>query len=163
MSNYIIPMLVLFVVLYALFKKVDIYDSFVIGATESFGLVFKLFPCLLGMLLGVNVLLASNVIFDFFSFITFIPTQIIPMMLMRPISGTSSLAILTNIYEVFGTDGFIGYLASLIQGSTDTTFYVLTLYFGSVGIKKIRYAMFVGLFADFIAIVVSVIVCNILF
>ncbi len=163
MSTYIIPLLVLIVIIYALAKKVDIYDSFVNGASECFSLIMKLFPCLLGMILGVNIFLKSEIIFDIFSFVTLIPTKIIPMIIMRPISGTSSLAILTDIYQTIGPDGFLGYLASFIQGSTDTTLYVITLYFGSVGIKKIRHALYVGLFADLVAIIISIIVCNIIF
>ena len=85
------------------------------------------------------------------------------MALIRPISGTSSLAILANIYEQFTPDGYIGTLASFIQGSTDTTFYVLTLYFGSVGIKKIKYALWAGLLADLVSITLSIIVASFLF
>lgn len=161
-SNLIIPLLVLIVILYALKKKVPIYDVFIDGAEESFDMVLKLFPCLLAMIVGVNIFLKSGIIVSIFKFITVIPTEILPMIFMRPISGTSSLAILTNIFETFGPDGFLGTLASFIQGSTDTTFYVITLYFGSIGIKKIRYAMWAGLFADFIAIVASIIMVNLI-
>ena len=85
------------------------------------------------------------------------------MIIMRPISGSASLAILNNIFQSHGPDSIIGLLASVLQGSTDTTFYVLPLYFGSVGIKKIRYSLFAGLMADLIAIVLSVIIVNVLF
>ncbi len=163
MSQFIIPSIVLVVVIYALLKKVDIYDSFIDGATDSFSLITKLFPCLLAMMLGINIFLKSGIIFEMFSFITIIPTKIIPMIIMRPISGTSSLAILTDIYQTIGPDSLLGTLASLIQGSTDTTLYIITLYFGSVGIKKIRHALFVGLFADITAIILSIVICNILF
>lgn len=161
-SNLIIPFLVLIIIIYALKKKVPIYDVFIDGAKESFEMIFKLFPCLLAMIVGVNLFLKSGIIISIFKFITFIPTEILPMILMRPISGTSSLAILTNIFETFGPDGFLGTLASFIQGSTDTTFYVITLYFGSVGIKKIRYALWAGLFADLVAIVASIIMVNLI-
>lgn len=161
-SNLIIPLLVLVVILYALKKKVAIYDVFIDGAKESFDMILKLFPCLLAMIVGVNLFLKSGVVVSIFKFITFIPTEILPMIFMRPISGTSSLAILTNIFEAFGPDGFLGTLASFIQGSTDTTFYVITLYFGSIGIKKIRYALWAGLFADLVAIVASIIMVNII-
>lgn len=161
-SNLIIPFLVLIIIIYALKKKVPIYDVFIDGAKESFEMIFKLFPCLLAMIVGVNLFLKSGIIISVFKFITFIPTEILPMILMRPISGTSSLAILTNIFETFGPDGFLGTLASFIQGSTDTTFYVITLYFGSVGIKKIRYALWAGLFADLVAIVASIIMVNLI-
>lgn len=162
-SNLILPLIVLFVVIYAMFKKVAIYDAFIDGAKESFPMILKLFPCLLAMILAVNIFLKSNVIIDLFKFISFIPNEIIPMIIMRPISGTSSLAILTNIYELMGPDSMVGTLASYIQGSTDTTFYIITLYFGSIGIKKIRYALLVGLLADLLAITISLIFINIVF
>lgn len=162
-SNLILPLIVLFVVIYAMFKKVAIYDAFIDGAKEGFPMILKLFPCLLAMILAVNIFLKSNVIIDLFKFISFIPNEIIPMIIMRPISGTSSLAILTNIYELMGPDSMVGTLASYIQGSTDTTFYIITLYFGSIGIKKIRYALWVGLLADLLAITISLIFINIVF
>ena len=137
-SNFIIPILVLFIIIYAVIKKVDVYDTFIEGAKESFGI-------------------------NLFGFISFIPNEVIPMILTRPISGTTSLAVLTNIYKSLGPDGYIGTLASFIQGSTDTTFYVITLYFGSIGIKKIKYALWAGLFADLLAIILSIICVNIIF
>lgn len=160
LSNLIIPLMVLFVIVYALYKKIDIYDVFIDGAKESFEMIFKLFPCLLAMILGVNVFLKSNIVSSMFSFISFIPNEIIPMIITRPISGTSSLAVLTNIYQNFGPDSSLGMLASFIQGSTDTTFYVLTLYFGSVGIKKIKYSLWAGLLADLVSIIISIIFVN---
>ncbi len=163
MSEYILPITVLIVIAYGIIKKIDIFDVFVEGATESFPMILKIFPCLLAMLLAVNLFLESQIVNDIFRFIDFIPTNIIPMFIMRPISGTSSLAILVQIYETIGPDGYLGTLASFVQGTTDTTLYVLTLYFGSIGIKKIKYALFVGLFADIAAIIISIIVCNIIF
>ena len=88
--------------------------------------------------------------------------MIIPMAILRPISGTSTLAILNNIMVKYGPDSFIANLASVIQGSTDTTFYVLTLYFGSIGIKKIRYSMFAGLFADLMGIISAIVIVKML-
>lgn len=169
LSHLMIPLLVLFVVLYGITKRIDVYDTFVDGTKESFKMVFDLFPTLLAMILGTNIFLKSGIL-EFIlqglsSFLEYIkiPLEIIPMAIMRPISGSSSLAILNNIYATYGPDGYLGTLASVIQGSTDTTFYVLTLYFGSVGIKKIRYAMWAGLCADVIGIIASVIIVNLLF
>ena len=85
------------------------------------------------------------------------------MAVMRPISGTASLAMLNQIFENYGPDSFLGRLASIIQGSTDTTFYVITLYFGVIGIKKIRYALWAGLFADLAGILASLFLVGILF
>lgn len=168
-SSLIIPLMVLFIILYGIIKKVNIYDEFLVGSTESFGMILKIFPCLLAMILGINIFLKcgildllSNVLEPIFSYIK-IPIQVLPMMIMRPISGTSTLAILNNLLIDFGPDSIIGTLGSIIQGSTDTTFYVITLYFGSIGIKKIRYALWAGLFADLIGITASVIITNILF
>lgn len=168
-SSLIIPFLVLIVILYGLYKKVNIYDEFLDGASESFGMTLKIFPCILSMILGVNIFLKSgilNALYDliepFFNYVK-IPIQVLPMMIMRPISGNSTLAILNNLFVDFGPDSLIGRLGSVIQGSTDTTLYVITLYFGSVGVKKIRYALWVGLFADLIGIIASVIVVNIFF
>lgn len=168
-SSLIIPIMVLGVVIYGIYKKVNIYDVFIEGAKESFEMIFTVFPYLLGMMLAINLFLHSNILSNITSFITpildliGIPFDIIPMAVMRPISGTSSLAILNNIFESFGPDSFIGRLASTIQGSTDTTFYVITLYFGSIGIKKIRYSLYAGLFADLIGIIASIIIVQLVF
>ena len=168
-SNLIIPIMVLSVVIYGIYKKINIYDVFIEGAKESFEMIFTIFPYLLGMMLAINLFLHSNFLEIISNFISpvldliGIPFDIVPMAIMRPISGSSSLAILNNIYTDFGPDSFIGRLASTIQGSTDTTFYVLTLYFGSIGIKKIRYSLMAGLFADLIGIIASIIIVKLAF
>lgn len=124
---------------------------------------------MLAMIMGVNIFITSgllNYIISIFSCIfklINIPTIIIPIALVRPISGSASLAIINNIYQVNGPDSFLGIMASIMQGSTDTTFYILSLYFGSVGIKKIRHALISGLCADIIGIVASIIISHILF
>lgn len=165
-SKLAIPALVLFIALYGFIKKNDVYSSFIEGSKESFQMIFNLFPTLLAMMLGINLLLESNflnVIANGIRLIVDVPSEIIPLALLRPISGSSALALLNNIYINNGPDSYIGKLASVIQGSTETTFYVLSLYFSAIGIKKIKYALKVGLIADFIGIVVSLIVVKILF
>ena len=168
-TNLIIPFIIIFIILNGVFKKVNVYDEFLSGATESFDMVIKIFPCLLAMILGINIFLKSGVVDLLYQLINplfkliKVPTQIFPMMIMRPISGTSTLAILNDIFKTYGPDSFIGRLASIIQGSTDTTFYVLTLYFGSIGIKKIRYSMIAGLFADLVGITAAVIITKLIF
>lgn len=168
-SNLIIPVLVLFIIIYGISKKINIYDEFIEGSKESFTMTLKIFPCLLAMILGINIFLKSgildffmNLINPIFNYIK-IPIQALPMMIMRPISGSSTLAILNNIFIDYGPDSLIGRLCSVIQGSTDTTLYVITLYFGSIGIKKIRYALWAGLFADLVGITASVIIVNMFF
>lgn len=168
-SSLIIPVMVLIVVFYGIYKKVDIYDVFIEGAKEGFSMVLTVFPYLLGMILAINLFLNSNILEALVSFlepvlrIIGIPFDILPMAIMRPISGTSTLAILNNIYAEYGPDSFIGRLGSTIQGCTDTTFYVITLYFGSIGIRKIRYSLYVGLFADLVGIIASILIVKWLF
>lgn len=169
LSSLMIPFLVLFILIYGIFKNQDVYNLFIEGAKESFSMITSLFPSMLAMILGVNIIVKSGFITYIFSFLSDIlnvlkiPLSVLPMMLMRPISGSSALALLNNILATFGPDSFEGFLASLIQGSTDTTFYVLTLYFGSVGIKKIRYSLWAGLFADIVGIIISIMITNYLF
>lgn len=168
-SSIIIPLMVLGVIIYGMVKKIDIYDVFVEGAKESYDMIIKMFPCMLAMIFGVNLFANSGFlewIFGFFqNILDFlnIPISIIPMAMMRPISGSASLAILNTILETYGPDSFAGRLASVIQGSTDTTFYILTLYFGSIGIKKIRYSLWAGLAADIIGIASAIIIVNFMF
>ena len=168
-SSLMIPCLVLFILIYGILKKQNVYDLFIEGSKESFDMVISLFPSMLAMILGVNIFVKSEIISFVFSslqsFLNFlkIPLEVLPMMFMRPISGSSALAILNNILATFGPDSSQGVLASLIQGSTDTTFYVLTLYFGSVGIKKIKYSLWAGLFADLIGIALSIVIAKSLF
>lgn len=169
LSNLMIPLIILTIIFYGYYKKVDIYDVFLDGAKESIDIIFKMFPCMLAMIFAINIFLNSNVLSFFlqifkpvFNFLQ-VPFEVIPMMIMRPISGSSTIAILNNLLSEFGPDSFIGRLGSVIQGSTDTTLYVLTLYFGSIGIKKIRYALWVGLAADVIGIVAAIIVVNFMF
>lgn len=169
MSVFMIPIVVFIVVFYGAYKKVDVYNSFITGSKESFDMIMHLFPTMLAMVFAVNIFIKSGLLQDVTKFINpflhilNIPSEIIPMALIRPISGSSSLAILNNILENYGPDSFIGRLASVMQGSTDTTFYVLTLYFGSIGIKKIKYALWAGLFADFIGIISSILIVHLLF
>lgn len=168
-SKLIIPCMVLFIIIYGLYKKIDIYDTFVEGSKESYDMILTMFPCMLAMIFGVNLFVKSGFLEWFFGFFAsileflHIPISIIPMAIMRPISGSASLAILNTILEVNGPDSLVGRLASVIQGSTDTTFYILTLYFGSIGIKKIRYSLWAGLTADVIGIVSAIVIVSMMF
>lgn len=169
MSNLIIPLLVLIIITYGYIKKVDIYDTFIEGVKESFSMIGNLFPTFLAMILAVNLFINSGVLNYILSLISpifrhlNIPIEVLPLAIIRPISGSASLAYLNNIYATFGPDSFIGFLGSVMQGCTDTTFYVISLYFGSIGIKKIKYSMFAGLMADLIGIIASTIIVNMIF
>ena len=132
-------------------------------------MIKSLFPTFIAMILAVNLFINSgflefifNILKPFFNIIN-IPIEILPLAIVKPISGSASLAYLNNIFSKYGPDSFIGFLASVMQGSTDTTLYVLGLYFGSVGIKKIRYSLFAGICADVIGIIASIIIVKIIF
>ena len=168
-SLFILPIIVIVIIIYGFKKKVNIYDVFCDGALNGLKMSLKVFPFLAGMIFAVNLIIDSGLITFIFSpfeelLTKFnLSTDILPMAFMRPISGTASLAIMNDILGNFGPDSFIGRVASTIQGSTDTTFYVITLYFGSIGVSKIRYALKVGLFADLIGIILSFVLVYLFF
>lgn len=166
-SYILIPLMIMGIIIYGFYKKVDIYSAFIEGAKEGIKSVINIFPFTISMVFAVNIFLHSGIlerIFSVFSFLSnTINPSIFPMMFLRPISGSASLVIMSDIFKTLGPDSFIGRLASTIQGSTDTTFYVITLYFGSVGITRIRYALKAGLFADLIGIIMSFVFVYLLF
>lgn len=161
--------MVVFIIFYGFIKKVDVYDTFLVGVKESFGMITSLFPTFIAMILAINLFIDSgflNFLLSVFkNNINFknIPLEILPLAIVRPISGSASLVYLNNIFSTYGPDSFIGLLGSVIQGCTDTTLYVISLYFGCIGVKKIRYTLFASLFADLIGIIASIIIVNLLF
>ncbi len=169
MINYIVPLIVIIIIVYALYKKVDIFDTFLSGVKEGIKVTVELFPTIFAMVVSITILTKSNIILDIsrlfgniFNTIGF-PEEVIPLALLRPVSGSSSLAILNDLLSRYTPDSFIGRLSSVIQSSTDTTIYIIGLYFSTVGIKKIRYSLVVGLLADLISVIISFIVVKLYF
>lgn len=169
LSIWLIPLLIVFVLLYGTVKRVPTYETFVEGAKEGFGMAVSIIPYLVGMLVAISVFRASGAM-DFFIELLKpvlqafgVPTEIVPLALIRPISGTGALGMTSDLIATYGPDSFIGRLASTMQGSTDTTFYVLTVYFGAVGIKKMGDALKVGLLADLVGIIASIVVVTLVF
>lgn len=168
-SNLFIPIVVLLIIIVAVKKKVNVYDEFVEGAKEGLQMGFSIFPYLIGMIFGVNILLKSGILDNIFSLFSpifsflRIPMEILPMSMIRPISGNASFAVMIDLIKTHGVDSFLGRVASVLQGATDTTIYVISLYFGSVGIKNIRYALKAGLFADLITLIMSVLLVSLVF
>ena len=168
-SKLVIPLFVVFVIFYGFIKKVNLYDSFLEGAKEGLQISVNIFPNVLAMVFAINIFLDSNFVYEVLSIFKpllnyiNIPLDILPMAILRPISGTATLAIMNDIFTNFGPDSYAGRLASVLQGCTDTTIYVLALYFGSVGVKKIRYSLGVGLIADLIGIVIAFILTALFF
>ena len=168
-SSMIIPSIVLIIIIYGFKRKVNIYEEFLVGVKEGMDIAIKLFPTMFAMILAINILTKSNFISDIvelikpvLNFLKF-PSELFMLGVMRPISGSSSLILLSDILKNIGSDSYIGRIASVIQGSTDTTIYIIGLYFSSIGVKKIKYSLIVGLLADLMAIILSVIVINLLF
>lgn len=169
MINYFIPLVVIIIIIYGIYKKIDIFDTFLIGVKEGMKLSINLFPTIFAMIIAITMITDSgiinyicNLIKPLFIKIAF-PTEVIPLAILRPISGSSSLVVLNDILTKYGTDTLIGRLASVMQGSTDTTIYIISMYFTSVGIKKIRYSLIVGLLADLLSVIISFIMVNIFF
>lgn len=164
LSTILIPIIVLGIIMYGVYKKVDIYESFLEGAKEGLITTFHIFPSIIAMIFAVNVFLRSNVIDVVLGWLSpvfnllHVPISVLPMTILRPISGTASLAILNDLLRDFGPDSFVGRLASTLQGCTDTTIYVLALYFGSIKVTKTKHALKAGLFADLCGIVASFVI-----
>ena len=169
LSIIVIPLFVIIIVFYGFFKRINIYESFLKGAEEGLKLTFQIFPSIIAMVFAINIFIDSNFIpavlgilkpvFDY----VHIPIDVMPMALLRPISGSATLAYMNDIFIRYGPDSYLGRLVSILQGCTDTTVYVLALYFSSVGVRKTRYALPVGLFADFIGILAAFIITSIFF
>lgn len=168
-TKIILPLFIFIVIFYGLKKKINIYDAFLEGAKEGLVTTFSIFPAVIAMIFAINIFLDSGFLNYIATFFTNtlnylnIELEILPMALLRPISGNASLAIMNEIFMKFGPDSFTGRLASVLQGCTDTTVYVIALYFGSVKISKIKHSLSVGLFADLVGIIMAFVLTNLFF
>ncbi len=165
-SLLIIPLFILFTVLYGVIKKVRVYDSFVAGAKEGPGIVLKIFPYLITIFVAIKGFQASGA-FDFirngfYSLFAFLgmPIEAISMALVKPLSGSASTALFADIVKTAGPESMAAEMSAVIMGSAETTFYVLAVYLGAVGIRKTKFLVPVCLVADFVGIVVAVYVAK---
>lgn len=167
-ANLLIPLIAMTVIIYGLYKKVNIYDSFINGVSEGLKMSLEIFPTIMAMVIAINIITSSGIINYLTEILSYplslikFPSEILPIALLRPISSSASLIVMNDILKIYGPDSFLGMLASIIQGSTDTTIYILGMYFSSVGIKKIKYSLIVGLLADLSCIIIALIVLNII-
>ena len=164
-----IPFLLSAIPLFATLRRVKVYEEFVDGAKEGFDVAIRIIPYLVAMLVAVGMFRAaggidmlSRALSPVLNLIGF-PTDLLPMVLVRPLSGSGSLGFFTELVKQFGADSLLARMAGTIYGSTETTFYVLAVYFGSVAIKRTRHALLAGLTADFVSVVVAVFICRIVF
>lgn len=166
LSVWTIPLLLLTIPLVGLLRHVKVYEAFVEGAAEGFQTAIRIMPYLVAMMVAINIFRSSGAmgaLADILSPVCVqlgIPADIVPLAIMRPLSGSGSLGLTTELIHTFGPDSFIGKLASVIIGSTDTTFYIVTVYFGAIGITKPRYSLFVGLCGDLIGLFASIYFCQ---
>lgn len=167
-SNLAMPIIILIVVIYGISKKNKIFDDFLDGAKEGLGIVLSIFPTLVGLFVAIGALKSSGVLNIIINFLLPLlnvfkfPAEIMPLAILRPISGSSSIAIATDIMKTYGVDSNLGMIASTIMGSTETTLYTIAIYTSSLKIKKTRFVLFAALIADIVGIVTSVVTCRIL-
>ena len=168
MADLFIPILIAFVMLYAMIKGVDSYSAFVKGAKGAFDLVLSIFPYIATIMLMVALMRISGlmdilvgVLAPVFNFLG-IPTEVTELVLLRPFTGSGSYAILNDIYNVYGADTYIGRCASVIMGTSETVFYVATVYFSQTSVKKLSYAIPLALLCSLFGTIIACLVCKIL-
>lgn len=152
-----------------MFKGVKVYECFIEGAKEGVSVCVKIFPYLLAMMLAVSVFRESLALNYFIKLIKpvvgifGIPSEIVPLILIKPLSGSGAMGVFTDTLKTYGADSYIGRLSSIIMGSTETIFYTITVYYGAVGIKKIRHTLWAAVMADISAIIIAVTITRIFF
>jgi spore maturation protein SpmB len=167
LSFWMIPVLIAGLVLFGWARGVKVYESLVAGAKDGFQVALRIIPYLVAILVAVAMFRASGGLDLFVAAVTpftsvfGLPAEAVPMAVLRPLSGSGAFGVMSEILAARGPDSHLGYLVSTMQGSTDTTFYVLAVYFGAVGIKKTRHAVPAGLFADAAGIVAAVFICRV--
>lgn len=168
LSSLAIPFTILLILVYGLVEKNKVFDTFLDGAKEGIEIVVKIFPTLIGLFVAIGALRNSGIldfiirlispVVNFFN----IPTEIMPLAMLRPISGSASIAVGSDIMTQYGVDSKLGLIASTIMGSTETTLYTIAVYTSVVGIKKIRFVLIAALIGDLVGMLSSVIIWNIM-
>ena len=166
--TYIIPIFIIFVLIYSLFKKINAYESFVGGGRQAVDLCINTFPYLVAIFAVVELLSISGIsnllssitapVFNFFG----IPAELTEFLILRPFTGSGSIGMLSRIFSIYGPDSYISKCASVIMSTSETTFYVVAVYFSTTKIKKLRYVIPVCLISAFLGAVISCFVCKIL-
>ena len=169
LSIYILPALILLILITGLVKKVPVYEEFVEGAKDGFKVSISIIPYLVAIIVAISMFRASGAIdiitniFGVFLEKLSVPAEIMPIMITRSLSGSATLGLFSDIAGTFGPEAYITKLAAVMVGSSETTFYVLAVYFGSIGIKKYRYALLTGIIADITGIVLAILAARMFF
>jgi len=166
-GNGLLLFIIIGIIIGGAYKKVSVFDAFIEGAKNGFDVIVKIIPYLVAMLVAIRVFRDSGAMQYILNGLTYliqltgVNTEFIgalPVAIMKPLSGSGARGMMLDIFQTHGPDSFVGKLASIFQGSADTTFYIIALYFGSVGIKKVRYALWAGIFADVIGVVIAIVI-----
>lgn len=162
-SDYMIPFVIFYVVGYALLNKVDVFDSFIEGAKDGFHVVLGILPTLIGLMAAIGILRSSGV-FDFleqflepFMSALHFPASLVPLVTVKMFSSSAATSLLLDIYQQFGVDSYIGFLASVLMSCSETIFYTLSVYFMTAGVTKTRYTLVGALVATLVGVIISVI------
>ena len=169
LGSVVVPATIFFILVFGFLRKVPVFDVFVSGAREGAVSCVDILPSLVGLILAVNMLSASGALDLVSSFLRpaalalGLPPEVMPLALMRPVSGSGSNALLLQLFRDYGPDSFVGRVASVMNGSTETTFYAIAVYFGAVGIKRTRHTIPAALTADLVGYIASVWAVRLLF
>ena len=168
-SDFVVPVVFCLILGFGLFKKVDVYDTFTTGAASGIKTSFRILPALIGLMTCIGMLQASGAVEIFCAFMTpaaehlGLPAEILPLALIRPLSGSGALSVCQQLLEQYGPDSLIGRIASVLQGSSETTFYTISLYFASIRISRTRYAVAASLTGDLVCFLASCWMVRLLF
>ncbi|WP_315079163.1 nucleoside recognition domain-containing protein [uncultured Clostridium sp.] len=166
LSKSIIPIIFLLIISYGMIEGRKVYEWFIEGAKEGLNVCLRIFPALLAMIIAVQIFKESNLLDVLNNLIAPIgnliglPKEIIPLILIKPLSGSGAIGVFTDIIKSFGADTKIGLISSVVMGTTETIFYTITVYFGAVKVKKIRHTLWAAIFADLTAIIMAVFMVN---
>lgn len=168
MTKFIFPFVFITILIYGIYKKVPVFDVFLKGAKSGAVSCFSILPALVGLVVAVSMMRASGIL-DFLAQILDpvlkvfnFPSDVLPLSLLKSVSGSGAIAMLKNVFETSGVDSFSGRLASVMLGSSETTFYALSIYYGATKVKNTRYTVFAAVFADVVGIIAAIILCNVL-
>lgn len=166
MTKSIIPVVVVIILVYGMIRGKKVYEWFLDGVKDGLLVCVRIFPCLLAMIVAVQIFKNSNLLYllnktisPLSNFIG-LPEEVVPLVLIKPISGSGAIGMFTEIIKTYGADTFIGLVASVIMGTTETIFYTISVYFGAAKIKKIRHTLWAAIMADITAIITAIIVVN---
>jgi spore maturation protein B len=169
LSNWLLLSFMVGIPFYGWLKRINVFDAFVRGAKQGFETVVQIMPFLIGMMVAIGMLRASGFFELMYKLLApaltaiGMPADLLPLALVRPFSGSAATGVMAELIHQHGGDSFVAKSAATLMGSTETTFYVIAVYFGSVGIQRTRYAIPAGLLADFTGVVATVLICRYLF